>query len=94
MLENVILVILLVVFFSGLMEKWNLDTALQSWASGSNSKFLYRLSQCEFCIDFHLSWISTLLVGVCLGYEWGMILVPFIASGGMIIINKWAVNGY
>lgn len=75
-------------FVDALLDKWLVYRYLMKRASAGNSRFLYDLMSCRFCIMFHISWISCILPVVLIGFEYEYILVPMLASGLIKLIER------
>lgn len=87
MLVLVILCFLLVEFKLALISKFDLIEKFKIKASKLNSRFLYKLSNCMFCIHFHLSVIATLVFACFINFDSIYILTPFLVSGLKQITN-------
>lgn len=70
-----------ILFINALFEKWGFWDKLALIGSVSKLKWFYQLTQCRFCLLFHLSWIITLIYGFMFGLKWELLLVPFVVSG-------------
>ena len=81
MLELIVIVYFLVEFVLALFIKLDVLNSFQKLSAKRNSKFLYRLSNCDFCIHFHLSLIITALSAGFIDFNNIYILIPFCVSG-------------
>ena len=71
----------LILFINALFEKWGWWEKLALIGSVAKIKTFYELTQCRFCLLFHISWIITLIYGILFGLKWELLLVPFVVSG-------------
>lgn len=88
MIEIILLALGLWGFLDGLFEKWNIWDWIALKGSQSKIGLIYKLSQCRFCLNFHISIIITLILGVILSFSWGMLIVPVICSGIIHLMKK------
>lgn len=80
MLEISIIVLGLSYFVESLLSKWFFYNWFRDW-SINKGKFLYRLSNCMFCIAFWICVFSTIVV-LSLDYlGMSLILTPFVVFG-------------
>lgn len=81
MIQTTLIVFGMVHFIDALFKKWFVWDWIEQQGSKANSKFIFDLSFCRFCLLFHLGWIVTLIVA-CFGHAtWSWLIVPFIVSG-------------
>jgi hypothetical protein len=78
---------MIVRFLDTLMLKWGVFDKISTYAMKSESKFLYDFSTCNFCINFHLGWITTIGIVQFYDFEWMFLLIPFCVSGLLKILE-------
>lgn len=81
MIQATFIVFGMVHFINALFEKTGVWDWIEQQGSKANSKFIFDLSFCRFCLLFHLGWITTVVVA-CFGHAtWSWLTVPFIVCG-------------
>ena len=88
MIDILIIVIALISFLDAIFEKIGMWEMLQKAAADQESKFLYKLSSCRFCIKFHMSVIMVVTIGFVDGFNLNLVTIPFLASGLMYLFDK------
>ena len=78
-MEKIVLVYFLFRGLSIILEKYDLYEKFKKY-SMNKGVFLYKVSKCQFCMDHHLSIISTLVIGVLLGFEWFFLILPIVSA--------------
>lgn len=86
-LETIILTALMTTFFDVLGKKQNWFDRFHTWAKNQNSKFIYRLSKCRFCIIFHFGTVSFVIVAFATLFNVEYLLTPFYVAGLFKIVN-------
>lgn len=81
LMKKIIIVFGVVLFLTALFDKFGTWQLIEKKGSECKSKFFYTLSQCRFCITFHLGWIITLFVGAFSCFTWELLPIPFVVSG-------------
>jgi hypothetical protein len=81
MLEIILLSFLAVEFEIALFRKFNFFEKFKDYAASKNSLFLYRLSNCEFCMHFHLSMLTSVLIIISSNLNFYYIITPVFVSG-------------
>jgi len=87
-MEKFIIIVLgAVLFITALMEKFHIWFRIEKFGASQKRKFIYDLSQCRFCVTFHLCVIVSLLyiAATGIGFE-NMIFVPIIS--GLTTLKK------
>lgn len=87
-LEAVLIIFGLIQFVDVILTKFDLWDLVQRWGSNSDSELMFQLTSCRFCLWFHLGWILTVVFGIFTGFEWWLLVVPFIVSGLTSLISK------
>jgi len=87
-MENIIIILGLLYFIDALLDKFLIWNWIERKGSKVKFKFMYLLSQCRFCIMFHIGWILTLIYGAITVFKIELIVVPFVISGLTRIIEK------
>lgn len=87
MIQHILIVMGLVLFIEALFDKWGFWYDLHEYGVKKN-RFVYDLTSCMFCVRFHLSWITTLILCLLTGFEDYSILIPFIVSGLTTLKDK------
>ncbi len=77
----------IVSFIETILEKWGFFDYLQLKGSDSESMFLYKLTSCRFCMRFHLTWITFVIISLLYDRNVMLFLVPFAAIGFIKIIK-------
>lgn len=78
------------VFANGLRIIWNkyeLDNKLMLFSMHIKSKFIYKLSGCEFCIIHHLGIIPVVILFLMGFKDCINIFIPFLVSSGLNLIK-------
>jgi len=89
MIQSVLIVACLVYFVDAMFFKFNVWENIKVFgANNAKSMFIFKLSFCRFCLMFHIGWIITVLYGLFFGFEWSLLLVPFIVAGLTRIIER------
>lgn len=88
MIQSILVVACLVYFIDALLVKWHGWEKIKIWGSYSSILWIFELSFCRFCLMFHIGWILTILYGFIFGFEWTLILVPFVVSGLTRLIER------
>jgi hypothetical protein len=88
MTQEIFIVLGLVMFVDALFEKWGVWEYIAKVGSGSSSETIFQLSQCEFCLKFHLSVVLTLILSIFVGFEWSILIVPGVVSGLIRLIDR------
>jgi hypothetical protein len=96
MLQSILIVACLVYFVDALFFKWHIWEKIKVWGSYSKIMWLFELSFCRFCLMFHIGWVLTVLYGIAFGFEWSLLIVPFVVSGLTRMIevsngNDWVI---
>lgn len=86
-IDFTLVVFLLVEFINALSNKLRIDIALQNFALKCSFKPIFKLLNCNFCKNFHLSLLITLSISLLIGLEFQQILVPFCVAGLYKIIT-------
>lgn len=81
MLTAIFIIYGLLLFVDALMDKWGLWFRIHEYGSNSESGFIYKLTNCKFCLRTHFSIIATIIYFSITGFTWDAIAVPFIVSG-------------
>lgn len=81
LMENTIIILGFVLFTKAIFEKFGIWQIIETKGAKSKYLFLYKLSQCNFCLTFHLCWITTLIFGAIFGFKTELLSVPFVVSG-------------
>jgi len=63
-----------------IMLKYDLYYRFQMFACKRNSKFLYDLSKCRFCMNHHLAIIPTIIVGFLFEFDYYLFVLPLTLS--------------
>lgn len=87
-MERIIIILGIIYFIDALLEKFNIYGWFMLKAMKSPIKLIYDLSCCKFCIMFHLTWIITFIYGAITGFSLSLVVVPFVVSGLIRIIEK------
>lgn len=87
-MELIIYTVLMVGFFDALLSKFHAYSKFEKFASTTDSKLLYQLSKCKFCILFHLGWITSMLVIPFIYFDAIVLLTPFAVSGALKLIKN------
>lgn len=87
-LHILIYTVLMVGFFDGLLSKFKAYDRFEVFASGRESKLIYQLSKCRFCIMFHLGWITSCLVFPFVYFDILTWLTPFAVSGALKLVKN------
>lgn len=87
MIENIIVVLGLVLFVLALFDKFYVWDKIGEFGAKSGIKIVYQLSQCQFCLIFHVSWIITLIYLSITGLNLGIFVIPFVVSGIITLKN-------
>ncbi|QHB40979.1 hypothetical protein HWC99_gp48 [Flavobacterium phage vB_FspS_tant8-1] len=87
-MEKIFVILGLVHFVNALFEKWGIWDKLLLVGSISKNRFFYDLTQCRFCLLFHLSIIFTLIHSICFGFNIHDLLIPFVVLGLTQLIIK------
>ena len=88
MIQLIIVVTGIVSFIDAIFEKFYVWSRLQEVAANQESKFIFRLASCAFCIKFHMCVFIVSFLGLIIGFEPFFVLVPIVSSGIMYLIKK------
>lgn len=88
MLKIIFITVLMVEFVNELFNKFDLHDRFKKYAMRSKSKFIYQLSNCDFCKNFHIGVIMLVLVTVLSKFNILYILTPFCVSGALKLIKN------
>lgn len=86
-IEIILIVTMLVAFVDAINEKHYLYDKLHKRFSNTKSKFIYKLTSCQFCIRFHLGWILFVLFTILDIFNLTYLLIPFCVAGLIKMIN-------
>ena len=81
-----------VLFTNGLSviwNKYNLTGALSDLSMKVKSRFIYNLSNCEFCIEHHLAIIPTVILILMINFTVEHTFIPFITSSLLQLIKTF-----
>lgn len=81
MIQSILVIYGLVLFLDALFDKWGIWFRLEEWGASSETKFIYKLTNCRFCTLTHLSTILTIIYFAFAGCSWEALVVPFVVSG-------------
>lgn len=84
MIYSAFIVFILARALFGILNVTGLRNRLQSYAANSNSKVLYKLTNCDFCIHF---WLSVFLSIPFIFTEIRFLILPFLSQGIFTIIT-------
>ena len=90
-MEAIVIVFFLFKGLSIIVEKYNGYSKFEKFAS-TKPKFVYQLSKCRFCLDHHLSIISTLIVGCLIGFELYFLILPIVSASINNVLNDRSKN--
>lgn len=88
MIQKILVIFGLVLFVNQLFIKKGIWTKIQERGSISRFEWIYKLTSCKFCLIFHLCWMVTFFYGVFNGFEWCLLIVPFVVSGLTRLMTK------
>lgn len=88
MVQSVLLVLGAVHFLDALFDKWGFWNKLSEYGSQSRFRLVYDLTNCKFCIMFHLSVLITIAFGAIWSFSMGLVAVPFVVGGLTRLIRK------
>jgi len=89
MLEAIFIILGLTKCTDILFQKWGVWERIMIEGSKSNSKFLYNLVTCNFCLNFHICWMITIAFGVLNQTNIiELIVIPFVVMGLFKLIEK------
>lgn len=88
MLQSIFVVLGLLIFIKLLFDKWNVWGVISEVGSKSDFEWVYKLTNCQFCLLFHFSWMITIVYWIANGFSWSLLIVPFIVSGLIHLIYQ------
>lgn len=88
MIESIFIILGLALFFEALFEKEGFWDLFEKIGSKSNSKFVFSLLSCRFCMMFHITSLITIVFGLMNGFFWGLMVVPFVVNGFIHLKKK------
>jgi len=89
MIQNIFIVLGFLNFIDAIFIKWNIwDEIAKDGSKQDPKSFVYKLSQCQFCLKFWISCFVTMTIGAFGTFEWSILAVPFICSGITHLIKK------
>lgn len=62
MIQPIIILLGIVYFIDAIFNKYHVWKLIEKKGS-KQSKFVYKLTSCRFCMNFHLNWIVILMLG-------------------------------
>ena len=90
-METIVMVFFLFKGLSIIVEKYDGYSKFEKLAA-TKSMFVYQLSKCRFCLDHHLSIISTLIVGCLVGFELYFLILPIVSASINNVLNDRSKN--
>lgn len=88
MLQSIFVILGLLIFIKLLFNKWNVWTIFEEIGSESKFKFIYKLTNCQFCLLFWFSIIITIIYGIANGFTWSLLIAPFVVNGLIHLIYQ------
>lgn len=88
MIEHIVLTTFLVSFFLSIFDKFYIWGFFEKLASVMRFKFLYKLFSCRYCITFHLTWMTYLVIVVFEYLNITQVFIPFFVFGLLNIVKK------
>lgn len=80
-MEKIFVILGLVHFVDAIFEKWGIWDKLLLIGAMVKNRFFYDLTQCRFCLRFHLSVLFTLIHSIFFGFNIQDLLIPFVVLG-------------
>lgn len=88
MLQSIFTILGLLIFIKLLFDKWDVWGMISELGSDSNFEWVYKLTNCQFCLLFHFSCMITIIYGIANGFLWSLLIVPFVVSGLIHLIYQ------
>ena len=88
MTQSIFVILGLLIFTKLLFDKWNIWTTISELGSQTDFKWIYKLTNCRFCLMFHFGLLITIIYSIANGFEWSLLAVPFIVSGLIHLIYQ------
>jgi len=71
----------LMFFIDALFVKWDVWEMISKLGSSTKSLFVYKMTQCRFCLMFHFSIIITIVYGIFSSFSFDLTIIPFVVGG-------------
>jgi len=81
MISAILIVFGLLHFTDAIFKKHSIYERIELLGAMSKSKFIYNLTFCRFCLQFHLCWIITIIYGAFSAFSFDLLVVPFVVLG-------------
>lgn len=81
MIQSIFVILGLLIFVKLLFDKWDVWSMFSEIGSQSEFEWVYKLTNCQFCLLFWFSIIISIVYGIASGFFWGLLAVPFIVNG-------------
>jgi len=81
MITTIIIILGLLYFIDAIFDKFFIWEKIENEGMKAGLKIIYDLSQCRFCLMFHIAWIMTVFYGAIAGFKTELIIVPFVVLG-------------
>ncbi len=78
---------LCIVFYKYKLNNW-INQYSNRIKNENIARFVYSLSQCEFCMDFYISIPMTVLLSVFYPFKWILVFFPLMITSLIQIIKK------
>ena len=72
---------------SVILTKYNSKKLLMKVSEKIEVRFLYEMSECEFCMNHHSGILPLVPFMIYYGFEWEWLLIPFMSASLMNIIK-------
>lgn len=81
MITAIFIVFGLLHFFDAIFKKHSVYDWIEFHGAKSKSRFIYKLTFCRFCLQFHFAWILTIVYGAFSSFSFDLVVVPFVVLG-------------
>lgn len=73
-----------------ILYKYEVKSKIALFGKITKKKFFYLLSECEFCIEHHVGIVTVILFGLFNGWDYSLIIFPFMFASLSNIIKNLA----